>query len=121
MVSVDGEVRCVNIVTFQDHLEDFRIVDSSFFHEVDDFILLSDRMVHIMIDLDLNLILELTSLVEEFLLLWWMCEILIVLRQKVELADMCPRVESITHWVHCPDSNVFTTPKQIHLVYFLIK
>ena len=63
--SVDYEVACVDIVALHDHFEDFRLMYLTFLHEVNDLVLNCDRVVRIVIQLSLQLIFELTVLLEE--------------------------------------------------------
>ena len=53
MRGVDFEITGIDIVTLHYHLEYFWLVNCSFFHKVDDFVLDSDRMIHIVIKLNL--------------------------------------------------------------------
>ena len=62
VVSVDGEVTSVDVVSLEDLLEHFRLVDSAFLHKVDDLILLDDGMLGVVVKLALDLVLELTTL-----------------------------------------------------------
>jgi len=39
----------------------------------------------------------------------------------MEFTDVCPTVVSITHWVHGPDFDVFTTSQKVHFVDFLVE
>jgi len=57
VVGVDREIACVDVVSFQYLLENFRLMDGSFFHKVDDLILLDDGMLGVVVKLNLNLIL----------------------------------------------------------------
>lgn len=121
VVGVDREVTRVNIVAFEHHFKNFWLVHGALLHETYHFVLLSDGLFHIVFELNLDFILNLTSLGEEVLILWWEREVLAVLRQQVELADVRPGVESVAHWVHGPDAYVFAAPQQVHLVDFAIE
>ena len=121
LFSVDSEVRSVDIVSLHDHIKDFRLVNGSFLHEVDDLILDSDGVVHIVVKLDLELVFELTVLFEEIFIIDGVCEVLVILSQKMHLAVVGPRVESITHGVLCPYTSVFTASKEQQSVDFLVE
>ena len=120
VISVDNEIGSIDIVTFQYHFENFGLMNSSFFHEFNNFILLGDGMVYVVVKLNLHLVFELTGLGQEIFIFWRISEILTVFGDKVEFADMGPRVVSVTHWVHGPNSNVLSTSKQVHLMNFLV-
>ncbi len=57
--SVHNEVRCVNVITLHHHLENFRLMNRAFFHELDALVLHSDRVVHIVVKLNFELVFEL--------------------------------------------------------------
>ena len=121
VVGVDCEIARVNVVAFEHHFKNFWLVHGALLHETYHFVLLRDGLFHIVIELNLDFILNLTGLGEEILVLGWERKVLAILRQQVELADVRPRVESITHWVHSPDAHVFAAPQQVHLVNFAIE
>lgn len=121
MVSVDNEVRCIDIVTFEHHLEDLWLMHCSLLHKLNDLVLLCNGMVHVMVKLGLNFVLELSCFRQEVLVLSWDSKVLSVLSEEVELADMCPGIVPVTHWVHGPDPNILSTSEQIHLMNFLIE
>lgn len=119
--SVNDEVACVNVVSFKNHLEDFRLMHSTFLHEVDNFILDNDGMIYVVIELHLNFVLKLSLLGQEVLLLNRFSEIFVVLSQEVELANVGPRVESITHWILGVESNILATSQQKDFVNFSLE
>lgn len=121
VIGVDNKVGSINIVSFKGHLEHLWLMHCSFLHEEDNFILDYDRLIDIVIKLYLSLILELTSLVEEVLIIDWISEVLTIFGNEVELSDISPRVEPISHWVHGMDFNILTTSKQVQSVNFLIE
>ena len=109
VICIYDEVRGVDVVAFQDHLEHFWLMNGTFFHEVDDLILDDNSMVDIVIKLYLNFILELTSFVEELLVVYWISKVLAVFSDQVEFTNVGPTVESVSHWVHGPDSYVLSS------------
>ena len=88
--SVDDEVRCVNVVTLHDHLENLGLVHCTLFHEVNDLILYCDCVINIVVQLDLQLILQLSILLQEVLIINGISKVLIILRQQVHLAIVGP-------------------------------
>ena len=121
MICIDGKVTSVNIVTFEYHLEDFWLVHGALLHEVQDFVLLSDGMINIVIELDLHFVLELTVLLQWLLLLNRIGEILVVFRDQMKLINVGPRVESIAHWILRPQPEIFSSTQQVHLMQFLVQ
>eukprot|EP00349_Pseudokeronopsis_sp_Brazil_P007901 CAMPEP_0202955590 /NCGR_PEP_ID=MMETSP1396-20130829/141_1 /ASSEMBLY_ACC=CAM_ASM_000872 /TAXON_ID= /ORGANISM="Pseudokeronopsis sp., Strain Brazil" /LENGTH=180 /DNA_ID=CAMNT_0049672239 /DNA_START=64 /DNA_END=606 /DNA_ORIENTATION=- len=121
VLCVDHEVAGVNVVSLEDLFEDFRLVDGAFLHEVDDLVLDDDLVVDVVVELHLNFVLELSALVEELLLVWFLHKVLVVLRDEVEIADSGPRVVAISHWVLGHQSHVLATPQQEHLVHLLVE
>ena len=109
LLCVDDEVTRVDVVAFQDHFEDFGLVHRAFLHERDDLVLHSDGMVDIVIELHLHLILQLSVLLEEVFVIDRVRKVLIVLCQQMDLAVVCPRVESISHWVLRPNAYILST------------
>lgn len=106
VVSVDNEIASIDVVTLEYHFEYLRLMHSAFLHEIYDFILHHDSVINIVIELDLHFVLELTSLIEELLVFHWLCKVLVVLSEKIELANVGPRIETIAEGVLCPDANV---------------
>ncbi len=96
VLSINDEVASINIVTLENHLEHLWLMNCTFLHEIDNFILDNNSMVDIVIELYLHFIFHLTSLRQEILLFNWFCEVLIVFSQQVKLADMGPGVKPIT-------------------------
>mgnify|MGYP003330991012 FL=1 len=121
VVSVDGEVASVDVVSLEDHLEHLRLVDSAFLHKVDDLILLNDGMLCVVVKLALDLILELTALLQELLVLNRISEVLVIFSEQVGLIDVGPGVVSVSHGVLSPDTDVLATSQQEKLVNFPIK
>ena len=121
LLCVDNEVTCVNIVAFHDHFEDFRLVHRTFLHEGDDLILHSECMIDIVVELYLHLVLQLSILLEEVFVIDRVREVLIVLCQQMDLAVVCPRVESIAHRVLRPNTHVLATSQEQEPVDFLVK
>lgn len=81
MVGVDREVSRVDVVALEHHLQNLRLVHGTFLHQVQDLILLSDGVVHVVVKLELHLVLELPVLLERLLVLGGIGEILVVLGQ----------------------------------------
>lgn len=109
VLSVDNEIAGVDVVSLKDLFEDFGLVHSALFHEVNDFILYDDCMVNVVVKLNLHFVLKLSCLVHEVLILNWVSKVFVVLSQEVEFANVSPRVESVSHWVLCIEPNVFTS------------
>lgn len=57
VVGVDREIACVDIVSLQYLLKNFRLMNGTFFHKVDDLILLNDGVLGVVVKLNLDLIL----------------------------------------------------------------
>ena len=121
MVGVDREVRRVDVVALQHHLENLRLVHCAFLHKVDDLVLVVDRVIHIVVELSHHLVLQLAGLGHEVLVFRHEGEVFTIFSQQIELGNMCPREVAIAHGVHRPNSDVLTTTKQVHLVNFAIK
>ena len=121
LLRVDHEVTRVNVVAFHDHFKDFGLVNGSLFHEVDDLILHSDRMVDIVVKLHLDLILQLSVFLEEVLLVDRVGKVLIILRQQVNLTIVRPAVEAVAHWVLRPNSHVLAAAQEQEPVDFLVE
>lgn len=90
VLGVDDEIRGVNVVALDDHVENFGLMHSTLLHKVNDLILNHNSVVNVVIQLNLDLILQLTSLVEELLILNWLGEIFVIFSEEVEFADVCP-------------------------------
>ena len=109
LLCVDDEVARVDVVAFQDHFEYLGLVHSAFLHERDDLVLHSDGMVDIVIELNLHLILQLSVLLEEVFVIDWVRKVLVIFREQVDLTVVGPRVETIPHWVLCPNTHVLSS------------
>jgi len=79
VLSINNEIACVNVVSFHDHIKYFWLMNSSFFHEVDGFILDHESMVTIVVQLNLEFVFQLTLFSQEILIFCWFSEILVVL------------------------------------------
>ena len=84
-------------------------MDDSFFHERDAFILLSDGVLHVVVQLNLNLVLKLASLGQELLAINVLNESVIILRDKFHLTNVGPRVMAIAHGALGPDTDVLSS------------
>lgn len=109
---VDSEVARVDIVALHDHIEDFRLMNSAFFHEVDHLILNCKSMVNIVIQLDLELVFELTVLLQEGLVVYGIGKVHVVFSEQVHLTVVGPRVEPISHGVLRPNAAVLTASEE---------
>lgn len=109
MICVYAEVTCIDVVSFHNHLEDLRLVHCALLHEVYDLILNNNCMIHVVIKLNLQLVLQLAGLIKELLIFHWVRKIFIVLGEKVHFTDVSPRVVAITHWVARMYSQVLAT------------
>ena len=49
MLSIYDEITCINVVSLYHHFKHLWLMNFAFFHKVDDFILDSYRMVHIVV------------------------------------------------------------------------
>jgi len=90
-------------------------------HELNNLVLHGDLMIDVVVKLCLHFVFKLSSLGQEIFILCWLREVFTVLGNKIEFADMGPRVEFITHWVHRPNSNVLSSSEQVHLMNFLVQ
>ena len=61
---VDGEVRSVNIVALEDHIENFGLVHSALLHKVDDLVLDHNSVVNVVVKLNLHFVFQLARLVQ---------------------------------------------------------
>ena len=111
VVSVNNEVRCINIVSFKNHFKHLWLMNSTLLHELDNFVLMCDGLINVVINLNLGLVLQLTALCEELFILWWVSEVLAIFGKEVEFADVSPGVPFISHWIHGPNSDVLTSSK----------
>ena len=108
---VNCEVAGVNIVSFHYHLKDLGLVNGALFHKLNALVLHCDRMVHIVIQLDLNLVLQLSVLPHEIWVFVGVGEVMTILSEEADLAVVCPRIESISHGVLRPNAHIFATSK----------
>lgn len=118
---VDHEVARVNVVALHDHFKDLRLVHSAFLHEVDHLVLHSHRVVHVVVQLHLQLVFQLAVLFKEVFVINGVSEVLIILRQQVNLAVIGPRVVTITHWVLRPNADVLASAEEQESVDFLVE
>ena len=81
MVGVHREVSRVNVVALEHHLQNLRLMDGTFLHKVQNLILLSDGVVHVVVKLELHLVLELPVLLERLLVLSGISKVLVILGQ----------------------------------------
>jgi hypothetical protein len=81
VVGVHREVSRVNVVALEHHLQNLRLMDGTFLHKVQNLILLSDGVVHVVVKLELHLVLELPVLLERLLVLGGISKVLVILGQ----------------------------------------
>jgi hypothetical protein len=74
-----------------------------------------------MVQLYLELILELTVLLEEVFLINGISEVLVVFGQQVHLTVMNPVVVFVTHGILGPNAAVLSTTEQKQLMNFLVQ
>lgn len=115
MLRVDHEVGGVDIVAFDDPLEELGLVHDSFLHEVNDLVLHRDEVLHPVVQLHLQLVFELAFLAQEVGVLRWLFELLVVGREHVKLINVRPGVEAVAQRVLSADSHVFTPAEQVNL------
>ena len=121
MFCVDYEVTRINVVPFENHLKDFRLVHSSLLHEIDNLILHNNCVIHVVVQLNLNFVLKLPLLCQKVLFIYWFCEVLVVFCEQVELTNMAPRVEPIAQWILGEESHVLAASKNENLMDFALK
>ena len=109
LCGVDDEIAGVDVVSLHDHLEDLWLVNCALFHKVNDLVLDRDGVVHIVVQLHLQLVLELSVLLQEVFVIDGICEVFVVLGQQVHLAVVGPGVEAITHGVLRPNAHVLAS------------
>ena len=121
VISVNNEVRCIDVVTLAYHLEDLGLMNGTLFHKLNNFILMSNGVIDIVVQLNLNFVFELTGLVHEVLILRDCCKVFAIFGQKIELGDVSPGVELVSHGVHGPNTHILATSEKVHLVDLPIK
>jgi len=77
--SVNNEVGSVNVIALNNHFKDLRLMNSTFFHEVNSLVLHHNSVIHIVIELNLHLVLKLTSFVQEFLIFNGISKVFVIL------------------------------------------
>ena len=120
MRSVDRKVTRVDVVALNDHLKYFGLVHRTLLHKVNDLVLDCDGVVHVVVELHLDLVLELTILFKELLIIDWVREVLVILGEQTHLTIVDPGVVFITHWVLGPHTAVLATSQQVQLVQLLV-
>lgn len=121
VLCADGEVTGIDVVTLHYHFENLWLVDLTFLHEVDDFILDHNSVIDEVLDLNLELVLKLSLLGHDLLVFSWLCEVLIVLGKEMHFTDVSPRVPSIPHRVLGPESDILASSQKVDLVNLLLK
>lgn len=121
MLSVDLEVARINVVTLHSHLEDLRLVNGTFLHKVDNLVLHCNSLVHVVLHLHLQFILQLTVFLQELLIINWVSKIFVVLSEEVKFTVVDPGVVAVAHRVHGPDAAVFTSTEKQNTMNLLVK
>jgi hypothetical protein len=67
--SVDRKVGSVDVVALNHHLKYFGLMNSAFLHKVNDLVLDCHGVIHVVVELHLDLVLELPILFEELLII----------------------------------------------------
>ena len=93
----------------------------AFLHEADDLVLHHNCVVNVIVELNCDLILELTILAQEVLIIDGVCKIYLVLRQQVNLTIGGPRVESVSHRVLRPNADVLSSSQKQEPMNLLVK
>jgi len=81
VVGVDREVSGVDVVSLEDHLQNFRLMHGTFLHQVQNLVLLSNRVVDVVVQLELHLVLKLSVLLQRGFLLHWVSKVLVIFGQ----------------------------------------
>lgn len=121
MGRVNGEVLRVNVVALHNHVKYFWLMHGALLHEVNDLILHIDRLIDIVVQLHLQLVLQLSILLQEVFVVDWVGEILVVFSEQVEFAVVRPGVPFVSHGILRPNSHIFATSEQKKLVDLLVK
>ena len=90
-------------------------------HEVNDLVLHNDCVINVIIKLHLDLVLELTALVEWLLIFYWLSEVFVILGKEVHFADVGPRVKAITHGVLGPNAEILSASEKEELMDLLVE
>ena len=99
VLSIDGEVARINVVSLEYLLKDFRLVHIALSHEADYLILDCDRVIDVVVKLYLNFVLQLSLASHEIFFFDIFHEIFATLGEQVEVTNVRPRVEAIAHRV----------------------
>lgn len=118
--SVDGVIGSVNVVSFHDCFEELRMVDSTFFHEIDDDVLRDCTHFLQIIALNSEFILQLAFFGEEFCVVSAI-EVLLISSEGVELVGFHPRSEFITTQRLGLDLSYFTASEEIEFADFILQ
>ena len=90
VVCIDDKVRGVNVIAFQDHFKHFWLVHCAFLHEVDDLILDRNRMIHVVVQLNLSFVFKLSSFIQEFFVFNWEGKVFTILSDQIKFTDVSP-------------------------------
>jgi hypothetical protein len=90
-------------------------------HKVDDLILDNNCVIHIVVQLHLQFVLQLAGLVQKLFIFNWISKVFVILSEQVHFADVRPGVEAIAHGVLCPDAYVFATSEEVQFVNLPLK
>ena len=111
--SVDAEVRSVNVETFANSLEQFRVVHSSFLHEPEQMVLLGHTLLSKVVQLDGQLVPQLPLLVQKLGLIS-VVEVLRVLGQRVEESVLGPSGHSVSGQCGHLNFDELASSQQVH-------
>ena len=120
MSSVDGVIRSIDVVSFHDGFKELRMVDSTFFHEIDDDVLGDGTHFLQIVALHTELIFQLAFFSEEFGVVSAI-EVLLISSEGVELVGFDPRSEFITTQRLCLNLGYFTTSEKIEFADFILQ
>lgn len=112
MGSVDAEVTCVNMETLGHGFEQFWVVDGSLLHEEEQLVLSSHTLLSEVIQLDSELVVELTFL-RQVVGIVSVIEVLSILGQRMEELVFSPGCNSVSCEGGHLNLSEFTTSKEI--------
>ena len=121
MGRVNGEVLRVNIVALHDHVKYFGLMHGALLHEVNDLILHIDRLIDVVVQLHLQLVLQLSILLQKDFVIDRVREILVIFSQEMEFAVVGPGVPLVPHGVLRPNAHIFAPSEQKKLVDLLVE
>jgi hypothetical protein len=105
------EIRAVNVVSLHDHFEHFGLMHGTLLHEEDGLILYGNCLVHIVVQLHLQLILKLSVFLQKGFLINGVGKVLVVFGQKAHFTIVHPVVVCVSHRVLGSNAAVLSTLK----------